>query len=115
MEMTTARTSSFWRLAAQYFARYFFGGIGLRGKFLRRSEACLAEAQRLSGTGSFGWSVSHGAILWSQETSRSSQYDPTTKPTVELILQLTHPEDARFVKQTIERAPLDGKDFDIEQ
>jgi PAS domain S-box-containing protein len=81
---------------------------------LRRSEAYLAEAQRLSHTGSFGWRVSAGEIMWSEETSRIFQYDRTTKPTVELILQRVHPEDAALVKQTIERAAQDGKDFEHE-
>jgi PAS domain-containing protein len=49
---------------------------------LRRSEAYLAGAQRLSKTGSFGWSVSTGEIRWSEETFRIFQYDRTTKPTV---------------------------------
>jgi PAS domain S-box-containing protein len=81
---------------------------------LRRSEAYLAEAQRLSNTGSFGWSVSSGETLWSEETFRIFQYDRTTKPTVELILQRVHPEDAALVKQTIERASQDGKNFEHE-
>jgi formate hydrogenlyase transcriptional activator len=81
---------------------------------LRSREAYLAEAQRLSQTGSFGWRVSTGEILWSEETFRIFQYDQTTKPTVELVLQRTHPEDAALVKQTIERASQGGKDFDLE-
>src|SRR5882762_6911784 len=80
----------------------------------RRSEAYLAEAQRLSHTGSFGWKPSNGEIIWSEETFRIFQYDRTTKPTVELALQRFHPEDAPLVKQTIERASQDGKDFDFE-
>ncbi len=81
---------------------------------LRRSEAYLAEAQRLSRTGSFGWRVSTGEIIWSEETFRIFQYDRTTIPTVELILQRVHPEDATLVKQTIERASQDGKNFEHE-
>jgi formate hydrogenlyase transcriptional activator len=81
---------------------------------LRQSEGYLSEAQRLSHTGSFGWRVSTGEMLWSEETFRIFQCDPTTKPTVELILRQTHPEDAVFVKQTIERASQDEKDFDFE-
>src|SRR5467141_3915217 len=81
---------------------------------LRRSEAYLAEAQRLSLTGSFGWRVSTGEILWSEETFRIFQYDPTTKPSVALVLQRSHPDDAAFVKQTIERILQDRKDFDFE-
>ena len=81
---------------------------------LQQSEAYLSEAQRLSHTGSFGWKISTGEITWSEETFRIFQYACTTKPTVELVLQRVHPEDAAFVKQTIERASHDGKDFDIE-
>jgi PAS domain S-box-containing protein len=81
---------------------------------LRRSEAYLAEAQRLSHTGSFGWRPSTGEITWSEETFRIFQYDRNTIPTVELVLQRIHPEDAALVKQTIERASQDGKNFEHE-
>jgi formate hydrogenlyase transcriptional activator len=80
----------------------------------QRSEACLVEAQRLSHTGSFGWTPSTGEIIWSEETFRIFQYDRTTTLTVELILQRVHPEDTAFVRQTIERVSQEGKDFDIE-
>ena len=78
---------------------------------LRRREAYLAGAQRLSRTGSFGWSLATGEILWSEETYRIFQYDRMIPPTVELILQRVHPEDAVLVKQAIERATQDRKDF----
>src|SRR6267143_881891 len=78
----------------------------------RRQEAYLAEAQRLSHTGSFGWKVSTGEIVWSEETFRIFQLD--TEPTVERVLQRVHPQDAAFVKQTIGRAAQDGKDFEHE-
>ena len=78
---------------------------------LRRSEAYLAEAQRLSLTGSFGWNVSSGDLFWSEETFRIFGYDRSTKPTVERVVQRVHPDDAAQVKQTIERASLDEKDF----
>jgi len=80
----------------------------------QRSEAYLAEAQRLSHTGSFGWKPSTGEIIWSEETFRIFQYDRTTIPTVELVLQRVHPEDMVLVKQTIERASQEGKDFDFQ-
>src|SRR5437667_30473 len=81
---------------------------------LHRSEAYLAEAQRLSHTGSFGWRPSTGEIIWSDETFRIFQYDRTTTPTVELILQRVHPDDATLVRETIERASQDGRDFEHE-
>ncbi|HTC65312.1 MAG TPA: MHYT domain-containing protein [Candidatus Saccharimonadales bacterium] len=88
--------------------------LELQEQKLHQSEAYLSEAQRLSHTGSFGWRVSIGEILWSEETFRIFQYDPTMKPSAELILQRVHPDDKSLVKQTIERASLDGKDFDLE-
>ncbi len=81
---------------------------------LRHSEAYLAEAQRLTHTGSFGWSVQGGEIRWSEETFRIFGCDPKTKPTLEIVLQRAHPEDTAFVKQTIERACQELKDFDFE-
>jgi PAS domain S-box-containing protein len=85
-----------------------------RQRVEQRNEAYLAEAQRVSHTGSFGWRPSTGDIFWSEETFRIFQYDRTTIPTVELVLHRTHPEDAALVKQTFERASRDSKDFDFE-
>ncbi len=81
---------------------------------LRQSEAYLAEAQRLSHTGSFGWNTRSGELFWSEETFQIFQYDQTAKPTTELILRRVYPEDWALVKQTIERASQDGKDFEHE-
>jgi len=81
---------------------------------LLRSEAYLAEAQRVSHTGSFGWSVSSGNIVWSDETFRILGYDPATQPTVEVIVQRTHPEDRAFVQETLEQAARDRKAFEFE-
>jgi PAS domain S-box-containing protein len=81
---------------------------------LLQSEMYLAEAQRLSRTGSFGWNVASGEIFWSDETFRIFQCDRTTKPTLEVIVQRTHPEDRADVQKTIDRASVDGNDFDHE-
>jgi PAS domain S-box-containing protein len=81
---------------------------------LRRSRAYLAEAQRLSLTGSFSWRPDTGAITWSEETYRIFELDPAVKPTMELLLQRIHPEDLAFFTQTVERAAREGKDFAFE-
>ena len=78
---------------------------------MRRSQAYLAQAQTLSHTGSFGWSVTSGEIFWSEETFRIFAYDRTIKPTVDLVFQRCLPEDRALVQQTINRASQDGKDF----
>ncbi len=79
---------------------------------LRRSEAYLAEAQRLSHTGSFGWSVLSGEISWSEETYRIFEYDAEVKPNLERVQDRVHPDDAAMVRQTIEQAAQDGRDFE---
>jgi formate hydrogenlyase transcriptional activator len=81
---------------------------------LRRSEAYLAEAQKLSRTGSFGWDVSSGEIYWSPETFRIFEYEPTAKVTIELIMQRTHPEDRSAVQQLIERVSRERTAWDFE-
>jgi C4-dicarboxylate-specific signal transduction histidine kinase len=81
---------------------------------LLRSETYLAEAQRVSHTGSFGWSVSSGRIVWSDETFRILAFDPSVNPTVELVLQRTHPDDRAFAREVLDRAARDGKAFDFE-
>jgi PAS domain S-box-containing protein len=82
------------------------------GSALLHSEMYLTEAQQLSRTGSFGWNVSGGEILWSEETFRIFQYDRTAKPSLELIVQRVHPEDRAAVQETIDIASSEGRDFD---
>jgi PAS domain S-box-containing protein len=81
---------------------------------LRRSETYLAEAQKLSHTGNFGWDVSSGEIYWSQETFRIFEYRPKAKVTMEMVVQRTHPEDRSAVRQLIERVSRERTEFDFE-
>jgi PAS domain S-box-containing protein len=74
----------------------------------------LTEAQRLSGTGSFGWNVASGDIIWSEQTFRIFGCDRTTKPTVDLIVQRAHPEDRAAVQSTIDSATREAQQFDHE-
>jgi C4-dicarboxylate-specific signal transduction histidine kinase len=82
---------------------------------LRRSETYLAEAQRLSHTGSFGWEISSGRLYWSEETFRIFECDRADQPTVELILQRTHPLDRDLARQTIDHARQEGRVLDFEK
>jgi len=81
---------------------------------LRRSEAYLAEAQRVSLTGSFGWSVSSGELFWSKQTFCILGYDQGTKPTLEFVYQRVHPEDLALVRQKVDRASRKETDLDFE-
>jgi PAS domain S-box-containing protein len=80
---------------------------------LRRSEAYLAEAQRLSQTGSFGWTPSTGELDWSDETFRILEYDPSTKPAIERVLQRIHPDDQAMMRRVLDETSRGEKDFDI--
>ena len=83
---------------------------------LRRNQAIyLAEAQRLSHTGSFGWDLSTGEIFWSEETFRIFECDPAaTRPSIELVLGRVHPGDRALVERVIDRAVTRQEAFDFE-
>ncbi len=81
---------------------------------LLQSEAYLAEAQRVSHTGSFGWDVSGGKIIWSEETFRILEYDRTIQPTVELIFERTHPDDRALVRRIVDEAIQKRTALDLE-
>jgi PAS domain S-box-containing protein len=81
---------------------------------LRRSEAYLAAAQKLSHTGSFGWDVSTGNIYWSRETFRIFEYEPASIVRIEQVVERTHPEDRPAVQQLIDRVSRERKDFNLE-
>ena len=74
----------------------------------------MAEAQRLSRTGSFGWCVATGEMIWSEETFRIFGYDKAPSVTLDKVFQRIHPDDRVRARQTIDRASRDGKDYDHE-
>jgi PAS domain S-box-containing protein len=81
---------------------------------LQQSEAYLAHAQGLSHTGSFGWQVATGEIIWTAETFRIFGYDPATRPNIQLVIERTHPDDRAAVQRTVDQATRDGNDFEHE-
>jgi len=81
---------------------------------LRRSETYLAQAQRLSRTGSFGWNPTSGKIYWSDETYRIFECAPAVEPTVQLVLDRTHPDDRMRLRQIIDRAAIERSEFTVE-
>jgi PAS domain S-box-containing protein len=81
---------------------------------LKIGETYLAEAQRLSRTGSFGWNISRKEIVWSEEAYRIFEYDPATTPTIEMVLNRVHPDDIALVQQVIKRATTDKEAFEFE-
>ena len=81
---------------------------------LRRSKAHLANAQRLSHTGSAGTEARTKRMFWSEETARIYGYPPDTEPTPDLLLQRVHPEDLDLFKSVLERDGEAGRVFDFE-
>ena len=85
-----------------------------RKEELRRSEAFLAEAQRLSVTGSFSWRVDTDEITWSEQLYRIFEFDQGTSVTLESIRSRVHQEDVPSLDDTIEWARRAGDDFEYE-
>jgi PAS domain S-box-containing protein len=82
---------------------------------LRRSEAFLAEGQKISHTGSWAVRFPSWDVFWSQEMFSIYGVDPAnTKISQEIAFLLIHPEDRQFVKEKFERAVRDKSDFAVE-
>jgi len=81
---------------------------------LRRNEAFLAQAQRLTKTGSIWLKPSTGEVAWSEETYRLMEYPLGVTPTVELALARCHPDDLPWVRDTLAAAVRDGLGVDFE-
>lgn len=72
----------------------------------------LAEAQRLSKTGSFITDLVADTHDWSEETFRIFDFDPEVKVTVHKVRDLIHPEDLPSFDAMIARA-MTGADVDF--
>ncbi len=79
-------------------------GLRERQDALRRSEAFLSGAQRLTRTGSFGVKVPDGAMVWSEEAARIFGYGADVAPGMERVVERTLPEDRAAVRAAFARA-----------
>ena len=79
---------------------------------LRRSEAFLAQAQRLSRTGSFSWRIATDEITWSDQLYRIYELDPGTTITLDVIRTRVHPEDLTLYEKMVEQARNGSDDFE---
>jgi len=71
---------------------------------LRRSEAFLAEGQRLSSTGSFSWKVATDEITWSEQLYRIYEVEIGVPVTLDAIRARVHPEDLTLLESMFEQA-----------
>jgi PAS domain S-box-containing protein len=79
---------------------------------MRRSEAFLAEAQRLTSIGSFSWLVATDEISWSEELYRIYEFDPGSTITLEVIRTRVHPEDLSLYEKMVKQARNGSEDFE---
>jgi PAS domain S-box-containing protein len=81
---------------------------------LRRSEALLAEGQRLGQIGSFSWRVATNQITWSEQLYRMYELEIGVPVTLELIRTRVHPDDLTLYEKMVEevRGDAGGKDFE---
>jgi two-component system sensor histidine kinase UhpB len=82
---------------------------------LQRSEAYLAEAQRLTHTGNGVWNVSTGEVLWSDETYRLYGFEPGgTTPSYDVFLHIVHPDDRLMVEEGFAKVVRDRAGFKMD-
>jgi signal transduction histidine kinase len=83
---------------------------------LRRSEARLAEGERLSHTGSWTWRVSNrDNVYWSAEHFRIYGFEPQSRPVPwQMALQRSHPEDRQSLEETLNQAVRERNAFELE-
>ena len=79
---------------------------------LSRSEAFLAEAQRLSSIGSFSWRAETDEITWSEQLYRIYEFEVGVPVTLELIRTRVHPEDITLLEKMIDEARAGTNDFE---
>jgi PAS domain S-box-containing protein len=82
---------------------------------LRRSEASLAEAQRMAHLGSWEWNVRTGEVWWSDEVFRIYGFEPGEfTPSLERLMEVVHPDDRTLVTERIEAALNQSELYDFE-
>jgi PAS domain S-box-containing protein len=81
---------------------------------LKRSEAFLAEAQRLSSTGSFSFHLETEEFTWSEQLYRIFELEQGVPITFELIGSRIHPDDRPLWYEKVDRARSDRSDFEDE-
>jgi signal transduction histidine kinase len=79
---------------------------------LRRSEAFLAEGQRLSSTGSFSWKVATNEVTWSEQLYRIYEVETGMPVTFDALRAHVHPEDVGLLEDTFAQAQEGTNDLE---
>src|SRR5215210_1918033 len=82
---------------------------------LRRSQARLAEAQRMASIGNWEYDLTTGEVTWSDEVFRIYGYLPQEYvPTLDRLLEMVHPDDRHMLTERLEGAVDRGEPYDFE-
>src|SRR5215208_109125 len=81
---------------------------------LQRNEAFLAQAQRLTKTGSIWWKPATGEIVWSDGNYDLMEYPVGVTPTVDMAIDRCHPDDLPLVHTKLAAAVRDGASVEFE-
>ena len=82
---------------------------------LRRSEASLAEAQRIAHLGTWEWNLATGEVRWSDETYRILGFEPQQfSPTLETVEKIFHQDDRHLFRALVDGAMRKDKAYDFE-
>ena len=101
------------------FVRRLRKGLHQRNKELKNvlqrvqaSESRLAQAERIAGLGSWTFDPVRRSATWSLEAYRLFGIDPARPaPTGEEFLQLVHPQDQQYYKESMQMALREGRSF----
>ena len=90
--------------------------VRLQGLYMdvRRSEAFLAEGQKLARIGSFSWLITSNEIKWSEQLYSIFGLESGTRVTLDLIGSRVHPEDLHLMYDMVARAQGGVSDFEYE-
>lgn len=82
---------------------------------IRKSQAqFLEEVQRLSRTGSLGWTIEAGEVFWSAQAYRIFEQDMSVAPTIGIMRERVHPDDLPVFDTMVARIEAGDSSLDVE-
>ncbi len=82
---------------------------------LRKSEASLADAQRIARLGSWDWNIETNELLWSDEIYGIFGLEPDEfGATYDAFMNSVHPDDREFVQKRVDAAVNGNADYSID-